>query len=133
MCYWEFQDHGPNLDHWLVKNLRPNWTAKIPLEAFEKSTVKASDKHETKDDEASADRKYNVDDTLFKSGKEVTEKEGASYDNLKNAYGANNVQTSITGSYCEKCEATFKSKKSFRRHLTKSHETNAYDIIYICL
>ena len=36
------------------KNLRPNWTAKIPLEAFEKV------------DEASADREHNVDDTLLK-------------------------------------------------------------------
>ena len=44
MCYREFTDHGPNLDHWLVKNLRPNWTAKVPLEAFEKSTVKANSK-----------------------------------------------------------------------------------------
>ena len=67
MCYWEFQDHGPNLDHWLVKNLRPNWTAKIPLEAFEKSTVKANDdEHKTKVDEASADGEHNVDDTLLK-------------------------------------------------------------------
>ena len=53
MCYWEFTDHG-NLDHWSVKNLRPNWTTKITLEAFEKV------------DEASADREHNVDDTLLK-------------------------------------------------------------------
>ena len=38
VCYWEFRDHGPNLDHWTVKNLRPDYTAKIPLEAFEKLT-----------------------------------------------------------------------------------------------
>ena len=50
----------------MVKNLRPNWTAKIPLEAFEKSTVKANDdEHKTKGDEASADGKHTVDDTLF--------------------------------------------------------------------
>ena len=36
------------------KNPRPSWTAKIPLEAFEKV------------DEASADREKNVDDTLLK-------------------------------------------------------------------
>ena len=36
------------------KNLRPNWTTKITLEAFEKV------------DEASADREHNVDDTLLK-------------------------------------------------------------------
>ena len=36
------------------KNLRPSWTAKIPLEAFEKV------------DEASADREQNVEDTLLK-------------------------------------------------------------------
>ena len=36
------------------KNPRPSWTAKIPLEAFEKV------------DEASADREQNVDDTLLK-------------------------------------------------------------------
>ena len=39
---------------------------KIPLEAFEESTVKANDdKHETKIDEASADGELTVDDTLF--------------------------------------------------------------------
>ena len=54
VCYREFTDHASHLDHWLVKNLRPNWTAKIPLEAFEKV------------DEASADREHNVDDTLLK-------------------------------------------------------------------
>ena len=58
VCYWEFTDHG-NLDHWLVKNLRPNWTAKIPLEAFEKV------------DEASTDREHNVDDTLLKKTRKV--------------------------------------------------------------
>ena len=36
------------------KNPRPSWTAKIPLEAFEKV------------DKASADREKNVDDTLLK-------------------------------------------------------------------
>ena len=43
-CESDFIDHASHLDHWLVKNLRPNWTAKIPLEAFEKSTVKANSK-----------------------------------------------------------------------------------------
>ena len=36
------------------KSQRSKWTAKIPLEAFEKV------------DEASADREHNVDDTLLK-------------------------------------------------------------------
>ena len=53
-CESDFIDHASDLDHWLVKNLEPNWTAKIPLEAFEKI------------DEASADREHNVDDTLLK-------------------------------------------------------------------
>ena len=44
---WKFR---PLVD----KNLRPNWTTKITLEAFEKV------------DEASADREQNVDDTLLK-------------------------------------------------------------------
>ena len=44
---WKFR---PLVD----KNLRPNWTTKITLEAFEKV------------DEASADREHNVDDTLLK-------------------------------------------------------------------
>ena len=66
-CESDFIDHASHLDHWLVKNLRPNWTAKIPLEAFEKSTVKANDdEYETKVDEASADGEHNVDDTLLK-------------------------------------------------------------------
>ena len=65
-CESDFIDHASDLDHWLVKNLEPNWTAKIPLEAFEKSTVKANDdKHETKVDETSADGEHTVDDTLF--------------------------------------------------------------------
>ena len=47
--------HGPWKFRPLVgKNLRPNWTAKIPLEAFEKV------------DKASADREHNIDDTLKK-------------------------------------------------------------------
>ena len=42
-------------------------TAKIPLVAFEKSTVKANDdEHKTKVDEASVDGEHNVDDTLLK-------------------------------------------------------------------
>ena len=66
-CESDFIDHASHLDHWLVKNLRPNWTAKIPLEAFEKSTIKANDdEHETNVDEASADGEHNVDVTLFK-------------------------------------------------------------------
>ena len=54
---------------------------------------------------------------------------------MENAYGVNIVQEATTGSYCEKCDVTFKSKKSFRRHLIKSHETNACgrcdDMLYI--
>ena len=54
VCYEEFRDHAPNLYHWTVKNLRPDYTAKIPLEAFEKV------------DEAPADGEHNVNVTLFK-------------------------------------------------------------------
>ena len=38
--YHKFQDHASNKDHWLGKNLGPNWTAKISREAFKKPTVK---------------------------------------------------------------------------------------------
>ena len=98
------------------------------------STVKENgDEHETKNDEVPADGKYNVDETLIKNRKEATEKKGAFNNILENAYGTNSVQTDVTGSCCEKCGITFTSKEDFRRHLIKSHETNAYDIIYICL
>ena len=53
-CESDFIDHAPRLNHWLVKNLEPNFTAKIPLEAFEKSTIKAND-DEHDDDKAPAD------------------------------------------------------------------------------
>ena len=50
-CEDDFIDHVPDLDHYLVKNLRPKFAAKIPLEAFKKSTVKANDnEHEAKVD-----------------------------------------------------------------------------------
>ena len=64
-CESDFIDHASDLDHWLVKNLEPNWTAKIPLEDFEKSTIKAND-DEHDDDEAPADGEHNVNVTLFK-------------------------------------------------------------------
>ena len=51
--------------------------------------------------------------------KEVTEKEDAFDNDLENAYGVNIVQEATTGSYCEKCDVTFKSKKGFRKHLKK--------------
>ena len=43
---------------------------------------------------------------------------------MENVYGMNIIQKATTGSYCEKCDVIFKSKKSFKRHLEKSHETN---------
>ena len=46
VCEEEFRDHAPNSYPWTVKNLRPDYTAKIPLEAFEKV------------DEASVDREH---------------------------------------------------------------------------
>ena len=61
-CESDFIDHASDLDHWLVKNLEPNWTAKIPLEDFEKSAN--DDEHD--DDEAPADGEHNVNVTLFK-------------------------------------------------------------------
>ena len=108
--------------------------AKMSFETLKNSTVKENgDEHEAKNDEVPADGKYNVDETLIKNRKGVTEKEGAFDNNLENAYGTNNVQTDVTGSCCEKCGITFTSKEDFRRHQIKSYETNAYDIIYICL
>ena len=69
------------------------------------------------------------------SREEVTEKEDVFDDNVENAYGVNIVQEATTGSYCGKCDVTFKSKKSFRRHLIKSYETKACgrcdDMLYI--
>ena len=61
-CESDFIDHASDLDHWLVKNLEPKWTAKIPLEDFEKSAN--DDEHD--DDEAPADGEHNVNVTLFK-------------------------------------------------------------------
>ena len=50
-CESDFIDHASHIDHWRVKNLEPNWTAKIPLEAFEKSAN--DDEHD--DDKAPTD------------------------------------------------------------------------------
>ena len=50
-CESDLIDHASHMDHWRVKKLEPNWTAKIPLEAFKKSAN--DDEHD--DDKAPTD------------------------------------------------------------------------------
>ena len=114
-----------------MESLEGDEMAKLSPRVVIKSRKQQNNKEDNEDDQEGK----NEEEDSEESRKEVTEMGDGFGDNLENAYDVNIIQEAKTGSYCEKCDVTFKSKKSLRRHLIKGHGTmaceNCDDMFYI--